>query len=96
MPRVTLSERAFDDLERVLDFLDDTDPRSASAAVEVILDAFSILKRHPFVGRPVEGQLRELVISFGASGYVALYRVRLHLDRVEILALRHQREAGFG
>ncbi|MBK8764953.1 MAG: type II toxin-antitoxin system RelE/ParE family toxin [Burkholderiaceae bacterium] len=69
---------------------------AASAAVEVILDAFSILERHPFVGRPVEGQLRELVISFGASGYVALYRVRLHLDRVEILALRHQREAGFG
>ena len=96
MPRVTLSERAFDDLERIQDFLGEADPRSAAAAIDTILDAFAILERHPFVGRPVEGALRELVISFGMSGYVALYRVRPHLDRVEVLALRHQREAGFG
>lgn len=96
MPRVALSARAFDDLQRTQDFLIEHDPRSASAAIAVILDAFSVLERHPFVGRPVEGDLRELVIAFGAAGYVALYRVRTRVDRVEILALRHQREAGYG
>jgi len=39
--------------------------------------------------------MRELVISSGATGFVALYRHRPVLDRVEILAVRHQREAGF-
>jgi plasmid stabilization system protein ParE len=35
------------------------------------------------------------VISHGRSGYVALYRVSTAADRVEILAVRHQREAGY-
>jgi plasmid stabilization system protein ParE len=39
--------------------------------------------------------LRELVISYGRTGYVALYRVAARGDRVEILAIRHQREAGY-
>ena len=96
MPQVTLAERALADLERIQDFLIERGPETASAALETILDAFSILERHPYVGRPVEGPLCELVISFGAAGFVALYRVREHLDRVDVLALRHQREAGFG
>jgi hypothetical protein len=33
-----------------------------------------ILKRHPEIDRPVEDGLRELVISRGRTGYVALYR----------------------
>ena len=96
MPQVALAERAFADLERIQDFLIERSPEIASVALETILDAFSILARHPYVGRPVEGPLRELVISFGAPGYVASYRVREPVDRVDVLALRHQREAGFG
>jgi plasmid stabilization system protein ParE len=37
--------------------------------------------------------LREWVIDFGDSGYVARYR--LDPDEVVILAARHQREAGY-
>jgi plasmid stabilization system protein ParE len=55
----------------------------------------TILERHPYIGRPVRGPLRELVISHGRTGYVALYRVAPRLDRVEVLAIRHQREAGY-
>ena len=44
---------------------------------------------------PVRERLRELVISYGRTGYVALYRVAARGDRVEILAIRHQREAGY-
>jgi plasmid stabilization system protein ParE len=40
--------------------------------------------------------VRELVSSYGRTGYVALYRVTLRRRRVEVLAIRHQREAGYG
>jgi hypothetical protein len=39
--------------------------------------------------------VRELVISYGRTGYIALYRFVLARQEVRILALRHQRELGF-
>ena len=39
--------------------------------------------------------MRELVIPFGETGYVALYRYDTEGDLVYILAFRHQREAGY-
>jgi hypothetical protein len=43
------------------------------AAIEVIRDGIEILERHLLVGRPCEEELRELLISYGKNGYVALY-----------------------
>ena len=60
-----------------------------------ITTAVDILEHHPFVGRIVRGELRELVISFGRTGYVALYRFLPGSDEVRILALRHQRELDY-
>ena len=53
------------------------------------------LAAHPLVGRRVESDIRELVISFGATGYIALYRFVVQRDEVRVLALRHQREIGY-
>jgi plasmid stabilization system protein ParE len=92
---VAYSARALADLDRLFDFIAATNPSAAVDAGEVIVDAVRILERHPYIGRPVRGPLRELVISYGRTGYVALYRVAPRADRVEILALRHQREAGY-
>lgn len=39
--------------------------------------------------------MRELIIPFGAAGYVALYRHDPMEDAVYLLAFRHQREAGY-
>jgi hypothetical protein len=39
--------------------------------------------------------LRELVIAFGDSGYVALYRHEPASDAVYVLAFRHQTEVGY-
>lgn len=52
------------------------------------------LKQSHLIGRPLEdyGDLRELVIDFGATGYLALYRFEPSLDVVTILAIKHQRE----
>jgi len=84
-----------DDLDRLSAFLAAEDPAAASKTVELIIQALAILEAHPLVGRRVEEGRRELVISRGRSGYVALYRFLPGADRVNVLAIRHQREAGF-
>jgi plasmid stabilization system protein ParE len=93
MSTVYFSQRSLTDLERVFDFLAREAPAIATEAGNEIIDATNILQRHPLIGRPV-GNLRELVISKGRTGYVALYRYLPEQDRVDILAIRHQRESG--
>ena len=95
MARLIYSEQALDDLERLTDFLLQSDTQAALETVSLVEEAVSILTRHPLVGRPIENGLRELVISRGRSGYVALYSVEEQNDAVLILAFRHQREAGY-
>ncbi|MET1084743.1 MAG: type II toxin-antitoxin system RelE/ParE family toxin [Burkholderiales bacterium] len=95
MPLLFYSARALADLDRLLDFLAEQDATVAVDAAGLIADAVSVLARHPYIGRPVRGDLRELVISHGRTGYVALYRVQPRRERVEVLVVRHQREAGF-
>ena len=56
----------------------------------------AILAQSPRVGRPVEDmdpEYREKLIDFGNSGYVVLYR--LDGETVALLAVRHQKEAGY-
>jgi plasmid stabilization system protein ParE len=95
LTQVVYSERALDDLERIFDFLAVEDPASAQTAVDLIAETISMLERHPLIGRPAESRLHELVISRGRSGYVALYRYLDAADVMLILAMRHQREAGY-
>jgi plasmid stabilization system protein ParE len=95
MAGLIYSSRSFDDLDRLTDFLIDTDPLAASETVELITEAVTILKHHPLIGRPVEDNIRELVISRGKTGYIALYSYEAAHDTVLILAIRHQRESGF-
>lgn len=94
MPHVRLAERARTDIERLYRFLAEQDPLAAKRAITVIRDAFLPLKTFPVIGRPVEDHdtLRELVIDFGASGYLALYRYEPATDDVTILAIKHQKE----
>jgi len=95
MARLSYSERAFADLERLTDFLMGTDPAAAEKTVALIAEAVAILERHPLIGRPIGDGLRELVVSRGRTGYVALYSHEPAHDAVLILAIRHQREAGY-
>jgi len=95
LARLSYSGRALADLERLSDFLNATDPAAAAETIELIEEAVNLLERHPLVGRRVENELRELLISRGRSGYVALYSLEENQDAVLVLALRHQREAGY-
>lgn len=72
--------------------LDDIERANHGAAIQSAVDT---LAAHPLVGRRVEGDLRELVISFGATGFIALYRFVVQQDQVRVLALRPQREIGY-
>jgi plasmid stabilization system protein ParE len=92
---VAFSARALADLGRLFDSIAEQDPASAAPAAQRIVDATGILRDHPLIGRPVRGEIRELVISSGRTGYVALYRLRGGVARAEVLTIRHQREAGY-
>jgi plasmid stabilization system protein ParE len=92
---VVYSKRALDHIERVFQFPRDKNLGAASNAVAAIESAVDNLAAHPLVGRRLEGELRELIISYGNSGYIALYRFVISTDEIRILAIRHQREVGY-
>ena len=95
MAQVVYSARSLDHLERAFRFLRDKHPSAAISAVEAIRSGIDNLSAHPLVGRRIEGELRELVISYGQTGYVALYRFVVAQNEIRVLAIRHQRELGF-
>lgn len=91
MPRLVLTDGAVRGLERCRQFLAKKNRLAAVRAAETIGRHFTLLSRHPEIGRPYADapELRELVIGFGDSGYVALYRIEAAEDAVFILAFRH-------
>ena len=97
MPRVVVTAGAVRGLEQCRQFLLKKDNRAAARAGALIERQFMLLESTPEMGRPVEEQpeLRELVIGFGEAGYVALYRYVPDEEAVFVLALRHQKEAGY-
>jgi len=96
MPRLIWSPHALRDVQRLHRFLAEKNKDAAKRAVKAIRQSIGVLAQHPGIGRPIEDlpeEFREWVIDFGDSGYVARYR--LDGDDVVILAVRHQREAGY-
>jgi plasmid stabilization system protein ParE len=98
--RVRLTREAADDLDRLFDFIlqrelerDGGDLALAEQAIAAIRAGFETLRTSPFTCRKA-GQsafLRELVIPFGRSGYVALVEIESATD-VVVVAVRHQLE----
>lgn len=97
MPRVIITEGAFTGLLRCQKFLIEKNAQAAARAGLAIEHQFTLLETEPEIGRPFENmpQLRELMIPFGESGYIALYHFDDKTDSVYILAFRHQKEAGY-
>lgn len=97
MPRVVVTKTASEGLERCRRFLAGKAPEAARRAGQVIEQQFLLLETAPDIGRPFPEmpELRELMIAFGDSGYVALYRHEPTDDAVYVLASRHQKEAGY-
>ena len=95
MTRWLVSVDDAQDLEELVDFLRTHQAEYAVETIDLILNALNILEQHPHIGRLVQNQLRELIISRGKTGYVALYEYDEAADVVLVLAIRHQREAGY-
>ena len=95
MPRVFLSQAAFDDLLRLEEFLAESEDPMAGELLDFVLDALHVLTHQPGIGRPVEGGLRELIISRRRSGYLARYEFDQVRDLVMVARIRHQRESGY-
>ncbi len=96
MSRLIWSPSALLDVQRLYRFLAPRNLEAARQAVKTIRRGVKVLGHQPGVGRPVEdmpNEFREWIIDFGDSGYVARYRI--DPDAVTILAVRHQKEAGF-
>ena len=82
-------------MARLHEFLAERDLTAAANAVAAIEDGVLVLERHPGIGRPVPDGLRELIISYGATGYIALYEFQPARGIVTVFKLRHQRELGY-
>jgi plasmid stabilization system protein ParE len=96
---VRYTETAKGDLSRLFDFLleraqsiEDLD--AAQQALDTLVNEIEThLSRSPFIYRKA-GQspfMRELIITFRRSGYVALYEIE-NGETITIVAVRHQRE----
>jgi plasmid stabilization system protein ParE len=85
---VELSPSAEDDFERLFDFLLDRDVIRTTVQQQLAITPFSFRKA---AQNPVQ---RELIIPFGATGYVALYEI-VSPSKVVVLAVRHQREEDY-
>jgi plasmid stabilization system protein ParE len=96
MPRLIWAPAALIDVKRRYDFLKTKNLDAAKRAMRHIRQGLKALEQQPGVGRPVEemdDEFRDWLIDFGDSGYVARYRV--DHQAVTVLAVRHQKEAGF-
>jgi plasmid stabilization system protein ParE len=96
VPRLIWSPPALHDVQRLYRFLAEKNMDAAKRAVKTIREGIKVLAYQPGIGRPAENmgpEFREWLIDFGDSGYIALYRY--DGQTAVILAVRHQREAGY-
>lgn len=96
MPRLIWSQPALSDVQRLYRFLAGTSPDAAKRAIKAIREEVRVLALQPAIGRPVDDlpdEFREWLVDFGDSGYVVRYHI--DMDVVTLLAVRHQKEAGF-
>ena len=95
--RVRYTKAAKEDLLRLYEFLLENDLGAARSALEAIKKSINVLQDFPFTCRkasPKNPFLREMVISFGSGGYVALFEIEAG-NTITILAVRHQREEDY-
>lgn len=97
MPRIMITDGAAQGLERCRLFLAEKNRLAAARAARAIARHFELLATEPERGRPWEElpKLRELLVPFGDSGYVTLYRYEPEDNALYVLAFRHQKEAGY-
>ena len=95
--QLRFTPEAANDLKRLYGFLAENNPKAAKKALKAIDKSWGILENFPFSCRKADDAnpfLREILISFGNSGYVAVYEIEDN-ETVTVLAVRHQREEDY-
>lgn len=101
--QVIFSREAVEDLERLFDHILERELASPTGdldiparAIAAIQHACQLLVHSPFSCRKAGASafVRELIISFGNSGYVALFEIR-GAEQVIVGAVRHQYESDY-
>ena len=96
LPSLRFTPESLLDLQRLREFLRSKSPEAAQRAQQALLQAIESLQRMPQAHRPVQDMPghRELIVKFGAQGYVVRYHYAQGAEIV-VLRMRHQREDGF-
>lgn len=85
---------AVSDIERVRHFLDIRNPYAARRALHTIWSALERVQDIPELGRPTEDEgIRQIVIRFGAAGYIVRYTILAESRDILVLRIWHGREA---
>lgn len=95
--QVRFTGSAKNDLARLYRLLVEQDVEAARQALKAIEKGIEFLKDFPFACRKADADnplLREMIISFGARGYVVLFEIESQ-ETVTILAVRHQCEEDY-
>jgi plasmid stabilization system protein ParE len=95
MLEIVWLDSAVNDLVRLRQFIAKENLAAAKKAAEIIKQASQRLMKMPLMGKPINGLLpfRDLLIRFGAGGYVLRYRIEAEI--LYIVHIRHYRESDF-
>jgi plasmid stabilization system protein ParE len=97
VPHLVFSDKALSGLKRCIKFLALSNVLVSKQAQKRIKQNLEQLTKFPEIGRPYKKDpvLRELIIDFSGSGYIALYKIDLAKSTILILEFRHQKEVGY-
>ncbi len=99
MPQVIFTSGALQDIKYCRRVLELKSSEATFQSQQVIQQRFLLLETTPLIGRvflsSYKLELRELIIPFGNSGYIALYRYEPGKELIFILAFRHQKEFSY-
>ena len=91
---ILLSPDAVEDIERLRSFLDQNNRDAARRALATIWTAIDQLQEFPGLGMSTEdADIRQIVVRFGASGYIVRYAVLREDGNILITRIWHGREA---
>jgi plasmid stabilization system protein ParE len=91
---ILFSSEAISDVERVRTFLASRNPGAAKRALATIWAALTRVEQFPDLGRPTEDpEIRQIVIRFGAAGYIVRYSILPGDNSLLVLRVWHGREA---
>jgi plasmid stabilization system protein ParE len=91
---ILLSPDAVIDIERLRTFLDQNNAGAAQRALALIWTAIDRLQEFPALGMPTEdAHIRQIVIRFGASGYIVRYAILAETTDILVTRIWHGRES---